>query len=218
MAKKNQKTDNQKETKATQATEETMEEKKAAAEKEENAEQSVEEEVEEAEKEAPEVEDDGAEPEEEAEEKSKEEELEEKLAAMNDKYMRLSAEYDNYRKRTLREKIDLQETARQDVFVQILPVIDDLERALASIDGAKDVTAVKEGMDLIYSKFTAFLNQQGVKPIDALNQELNTDHHEAVTKIKVDSKKKKGKVVDVIEKGYLLKDRVIRFAKVVIGE
>ncbi|MCF8224454.1 MAG: nucleotide exchange factor GrpE [Bacteroidales bacterium] len=170
------------------------------------------------EKETPSEEKNQMEQEEPAQKKTREDELEEKLADLQDKYLRLSAEYDNYRKRTLKEKIDMQEAVKEDVFVKILPVIDDLERALESIESAKEIEAVKQGMDLIYIKFTNFLNQQGVKEIDALGKELNTDQHEAVTKISVESKKKKGKVVDVIEKGYMLKERVIRFAKVVIGE
>ncbi|MEX0983238.1 MAG: nucleotide exchange factor GrpE [Bacteroidales bacterium] len=153
-----------------------------------------------------------------AEERTKEEELEEKLAELQDKYMRLSAEYDNYRKRTLREKMDLQELIREDVFTSILSVVDDLERAMESVKGAKDIDAVRAGMELIYSKFTKYLSGQGVKEIDAVGKELNTDQHEAITKIPVESKKKKGKVVDVVEKGYMLRDKVIRFAKVVIGE
>jgi len=156
--------------------------------------------------------------EQEEEVKSPEQLLEEKVADLQDKYLRLSAEYDNYRKRTLREKMELQENAREDIFVNILPVVDDLERALDMVESAKDIAAVKEGMKLIHTKFHNYLKQQGVKEIDAVDQVLDTDLHEAVTKIPVDSKKKKGKVVDVIEKGYMLRDKVIRFAKVVIGE
>lgn len=194
MAKKSQKTDKQEEIKEQEVVEETTE-------KQEDASAETEQE-----QEAP------------AEEKTKEEELEEKLAELQDKYLRLSAEYDNYRKRTLREKMDLQEGAREDIFVNILPVVDDLERAMDSVQSAKDLEAVKLGMELIHTKFSNYLTQQGIKEIDALNKELNTDLHEAVTKIPVESKKKKGKVVDVIEKGYMLRDKVIRFAKVVIGE
>ncbi|MCA1747210.1 MAG: nucleotide exchange factor GrpE [Bacteroidales bacterium] len=153
-----------------------------------------------------------------AEEKSKEQELEDKLAELQDKYLRLSAEYDNYRKRTLREKVELQEVIREDIFINILSVIDDLERAMEAVKSAKDIEAVKSGMELIHVKFSKYLSGQGVKEIDAMGKELDTDQHEAITKIPVDSKKKKGKVVDVVEKGYMLRDRVIRFAKVVIGE
>lgn len=152
------------------------------------------------------------------EEKSREQVLEEKLAELQDRYLRLSAEYDNYRKRTLREKFELIDGAKTEVLVNILPVVDDLERAMEAIKIAKDIEAVKAGMDLIHIKFSNYLTQQGVKEIDALNKELNTDQHEAITKIPVESKKKKGKVVDVVEKGYMLKDKIIRFAKVVIGE
>ena len=194
MVKKSQKTDKQEEIKEQEVAEETTEKQEEASAETEQ------------EQEAP------------AEEKTKEEELGEKLAELQDKYIRLSAEYDNYRKRTLREKMDLQEGAREDIFVNILPVVDDLERAMDSVQSAKDLEAVKLGMELIHTKFSNYLTQQGIKEIDALNKELNTDLHEAVTKIPVESKKKKGKVVDVIEKGYMLRDKVIRFAKVVIGE
>ena len=152
------------------------------------------------------------------EEKSKEQELEEKLAELQDKYLRLSAEYDNYRKRTLREKVELLEDSKSEVLVNILPVVDDMERAMEAVKTAKDIEAVKDGMKLIHTKFANYLAQQGIKEIEALGQELNTDQHEAITKIPVESKKKKGKVVDVIEKGYMLREKVIRFAKVVIGE
>jgi molecular chaperone GrpE len=153
-----------------------------------------------------------------AEEKSREQELEEKVAALQDKYLRLTAEYDNYRKRTLREKMELQEGVREEVFVNILPVVDDLERAMESVSQAKDIKAVKTGMELIHTKFTKYLAQQGVKEVEAKGLELNTDQHEAITKIPVENKKQKGKIVDVVEKGYMLRDKVIRFAKVIIGE
>jgi len=194
MTKKSQKTDKQKKEKVDKIVDEPLEEQ---------------------------VESDGDatdEQEEVAEEKSPEELLEEKVAELQDRYLRLTAEYDNYRKRTLREKMELQENAREDIFVNILPVVDDMERAMESIRQAKDLDAVKEGMELIHTKFSNYLKQQGIKEIEAIEQELDTDKHEAVTKIPVESKKQKGKVVDVIEKGYLLRDKVIRFAKVVIGE
>ena len=152
------------------------------------------------------------------EEKSKEVELEEKLAELQDKYLRLSAEYDNYRKRTMKEKVELLDGAKEEVLMHILPVVDDMERAMDVIKDAKDLNALKEGMNLIYNKFTGFLNQQGVKEIEALDKEFDTDIHEAITKIKVEDKKKSGKVVDVVEKGYKLREKVIRFSKVVIGE
>jgi molecular chaperone GrpE len=155
---------------------------------------------------------------EEKEEPKKEASAEEKLAELQDRYLRLSAEYDNFRKRTLKEKIDLQKSANENLLEAILPVADDFDRAMQSVDEAIDIKAVKEGMILISGKFLAFLKQQGVKEIEALNKEFDTDLHEAITKIPAPSKKLKGKVVDVIQKGYYLNDKVLRFSKVVIGE
>jgi len=155
---------------------------------------------------------------EEKEEPKKEPTVEEKLAELQDRYLRLSAEYDNFRKRTLKEKIDLQKSANENLLEALLPVADDFDRALQSVDEAKDIEAVKEGMKLISGKFLGFLNQQGVKEIEAQSKEFDTDLHEAITKIPAPSKKLKGKVVDVIQKGYYLNDKVLRFSKVVIGE
>ena len=152
------------------------------------------------------------------EEKKVEPTSEEQLAELQNKYLRLSAEFDNYRKRTLKEKMDLQIFAREDIISKVLPVVDDFERGMDSVEKATDIDAVKEGLKLIYTKFSGFLSQQGVKEIEALGKKLDTDLHEAITKIPVESKKKKGKVVDVVEKGYILRDMVIRYAKVVIGE
>jgi len=146
------------------------------------------------------------------------EELKKKLEEMSDKYLRLSAEYDNYRKRTLKEKMELTKSAGASVILALLPVIDDFDRALAHLDDAKDLEAIKEGILLIYSKFKEFLSQQGVAEIEATNQEFDTDHHEAITKIPAPAEDMKGKVIDTVEKGYMLNDKVIRFAKVVVGE
>ena len=148
----------------------------------------------------------------------KEPTAEEKLAELQDKYLRLTAEYDNFRKRTLKEKIDLQKSANVSLLESLLPVADDFDRALQSIDDAKDIAAVKEGLNLIAGKFNGFLGQQGVKEIKAVNKEFDTDLHEAITKIPAPTKKLKGKVVDVIQKGYYLNEKVLRYAKVVIGE
>jgi molecular chaperone GrpE len=137
---------------------------------------------------------------------------------LQDRYLRLSAEYDNFRKRTLKEKIDLQKRANENLLQAILPVADDFDRAMQSLDDAIDIEAVKEGMKLISGKFSAFLNQQGVKEIETVNKEFDTDMHEAITKIPAPSKKLKGKVVDVVQKGYFLNEKVLRFSKVVIGE
>jgi molecular chaperone GrpE len=155
---------------------------------------------------------------EEKDEPKKEPTAEEKLAELQDRYLRLSAEYDNFRKRTLKEKIDLQKSANENLLEAILPVADDFDRAMQSVDDAKDIKAVKEGMKLISGKFKGFLNQQGVKEIEAVKKEFDTDLHEAITKIPAPSKKLKGKVVDVVQKGYYLNDKVLRFSKVVIGE
>jgi len=144
--------------------------------------------------------------------------LNEKLAEIQDRYLRLSAEFDNYRKRTLKEKIEMTRTASESVLVKLLPVIDDFERGLKVMDSASDCNAMKEGMNLIYSKFKAFLDQNGIKEIDAMNKPFDVDLHEAVTKIPAPEENMKGTVIDVVQKGYLLTDKVIRFSKVVIGE
>ncbi|MCK4853037.1 MAG: nucleotide exchange factor GrpE [Bacteroidales bacterium] len=145
-------------------------------------------------------------------------ELEAALQEQKEKYLRLSADFDNYRKRTMKEKIELTKQAGEEIFARILPVLDNLERAMMSIEEAKDLEAVKEGMQLIYNLFTEYLGQQGVKEIEAMHQDFDTDVHDAVTKIPSPDKKLKGKVVDVIERGYFLNEKVLRYAKVVIGE
>jgi len=164
----------------------------------------------------------GADREEEEEEETEVEQSEptpeEKLAELQDRYLRLSAEFDNYRKRTLKEKIELQKNANMELLSALLPVADDFDRALQSVNEAKDIQAVKEGMKLISGKFQSFLNQHGVKEIDAKNKTFDTDLHEAITKVPAPEKKLRGKVVDVIQKGYFLNDKVLRFSKVVIGE
>lgn len=146
------------------------------------------------------------------------EELGQKLVEMNDKYLRLSAEFDNYRKRTLKEKMELTKSAGEQLLQNILPVVDNFERALKSMNMAKDIAALKEGVDLIYANFKNFLTQNGVKEIETENADFNTDIHEAVTTIPAPSPELKGKVLDCIEKGYYLNDKVMRFAKVVVGE
>ena len=140
------------------------------------------------------------------------------LDEMKDKYLRLSAEFDNYRKRSLREKMDMTKYASEDMLVSILPVFDDFERAMRSMDLSTDIDAVKQGLHLIYGKFNDFLKTKGVVEIEAVGKELNTDIHEAITKVPVQEDEKKGKIIDVIQKGYMLNDKVIRFSKVVIGE
>jgi len=141
-----------------------------------------------------------------------------KLAEMQDKYLRLSAEFDNYRKRTLREKMDIAKYAGEDILIKVLPFMDDFERALKHMESTTDCVALKEGIDLIYAKFDDFLKQYGVKEIESLNSSFNVDLHEAVAQVPVEEETKKGKVVDVILKGYYLQDKVIRHSKVVVGD
>ena len=144
--------------------------------------------------------------------------VEEKLAEMQDKYIRLSAEFDNYRKRTLREKIELSKYASEDTLLKIIPLMDDFERALQHMETSTEPVAIKNGIDLIYLKFSEFLKQNGIKEIEALNSNFNVDLHEAVSKVPVVENDLKGKVVDVVLKGYYLQDKVLRFSKVVVGE
>ena len=144
-------------------------------------------------------------------------ELQEKLNKLNDQYLRLAAEYDNYRKRTVKEKADLIKTASEKVLVDLLPVIDDFERALEHIEKSEDIEALKDGVKLIYNHFQKFLKQQGVEEIEALGQQLNTDFHEAVQQVPVENQEQKGKIVHIVQKGYKLYDKVIRHAKVVVG-
>jgi len=167
--------------------------------------------------------------EQEAEQAEKELAPEEKLQAeidkltkeeeeLKDKYLRLSAEFDNYRKRTLKEKTELILNGGEKAFTAVLPVIDDLERALATMQKATDVEAVKEGVSLIYNKFLQILGQNGVKPIETKEKELDTDFHDAIAIIDAPSEKLKGKILDCVETGYTLNDKVIRHAKVVVGK
>jgi len=155
----------------------------------------------------------------EAKKKAKKEKTDaEKLAELNDKYLRLTAEYDNYRKRTLKEKMELSKSAGEDVLQSLLPVIDDFDRALQSIDESQDIEAVKEGIHLIYNKLKDVMQQKGVKEVEAKDQEFDTDKHEAVSKIPAPSEEMKGKVVDVVQKGYYINDKILRYSKVVVGE
>lgn len=142
----------------------------------------------------------------------------EDAAQWRDKYVRLSAEFDNYRKRTLKEKMDLISSAGEEVIKALLPVMDDLERALDATRKSSDVEAVSEGVVLISNKLRDTLRARGLSEIDALGAELDTDLHEAVAKIPAPEKERKGKVVDVVQKGYKLHDKVIRYSKVVVGE
>jgi len=141
-----------------------------------------------------------------------------KCAELNDKNLRLMAEFDNYRKRTLKERIDLLKTASEKVLVDMLPLVDDFERGLKVMETSQDVQAVKDGVELIYSKFISFLLQNGVKPIPTENEVFDTQFHEAITTFPAPSEDMKGKIIDCAAKGYTMNDKVIRFAKVVVGE
>lgn len=146
-----------------------------------------------------------------------EEKLKFEVSELNDKYIRLYSEFDNMRRRSAKERIELTQTAGKDILLSLLPVIDDFERALNALEGDEN-KASREGIELIHSKFLNILTQKGLTPMDAMGKDFDPDIHEALTKIPAPSKDLKGKVVDVIEKGYTLQDKVIRFAKVVVGE
>lgn len=142
----------------------------------------------------------------------------EQIEEQKDKYLRLSAEFDNYRKRTMKEKAELILNGGEKSLSSILPVVDDFERAIKTMETATDVNAVKEGIELIYNKFLAVLAQNGVKVIETKDQPLNTDYHEAIAVIPAPSEAQKGKILDCVQTGYTLNDKVLRHAKVVVGE
>lgn len=145
------------------------------------------------------------------------EEIQGKMAEANDRYLRLAAEFDNYRRRTAKERMDLIALANENLVKDMLPIIDDFERALAAMKDSDDSASAKEGTELIYNKMVAFLKKNGVVEIDALGKEFDTDFHEAVAQFPVEEKKKKNTVIDVTQKGYTMGEKVIRYAKVVIG-
>ncbi len=142
--------------------------------------------------------------------------LKKQIADLNDKYLRTCAEYDNYRKRTIREKADLIKSAGSDILLSLLPVVDDFERAIAHMTDDADVAAVKDGVNLIYKKFNDYLAKRGVTEIETKGLPLDTNVHEAITMIPAPTPDMKGKILDCTEKGYMLGDKVLRFAKVVV--
>ena len=142
---------------------------------------------------------------------------ESKIAELQDKYLRQVAEFDNYRKRTIKEKADLILNGAEKTITAILPVLDDMERALKNMDKMEDVAAVKEGMDLIFQKFVKILGEQGVKRIETENADFNTDLHEAIAQVPAPSDEMKGKVIDCVKTGYTLNDKVIRHSQVAVG-
>ena len=141
----------------------------------------------------------------------------EELAKLKDSYLRLMAEYDNYRKRTIKEKADLIKTGGEKAFTGLLPVIDDFERAMKTLETASDLTAMKEGILLIYNKLMSYLKQNGVNPIESLGQIFDPEFDEAVAMIPVTDEEQKGKIIEKIQTGYTLYDKVIRHAKVVVA-
>ncbi len=154
----------------------------------------------------------------EAEELSIEESLTNQLAEANDKYARLFAEFDNYKKRTSKERVELIQTAGQGVISKLLPVLDDFDRALAAMSNAQDVEGIKQGIELVNNKFKKLLENEGLKEMETNGQPFDADFQEAITSIPAPSEDLKNKVIDTVEKGYFLNDKVIRFAKVVIGQ
>ena len=143
--------------------------------------------------------------------------LKERIAELEDKNLRMMAEFDNYRRRTNKEKLELMATAGERIFTEMLPLVDDFERAVAVMDKTNDIDAVREGIHLIQQKFIAFLDKQDVHAIETEGVDFNTDEHEAVTTFAA-GEEQKGKVIDCTQKGYKLGEKVIRFAKVVVGE
>lgn len=135
-----------------------------------------------------------------------------------DKYVRLYSEFENYRKRTAREKIDIITNASENVLKEIIPILDDFERAIANNENVEEISTIKEGFELIHNKIFKTLTNQGLTSMDSIGKSFDPDIHEAITKIPATKNKMKGKVMDVIEKGYTLNEKVIRFAKVVVGE
>ena len=146
------------------------------------------------------------------------EELKEKNVELNNKFIRLYSEFDNFRKRSLKEKNDLRKTASKEVIISLLPVVDDFERAMNSMDKNDDNKTLIDGVNLIYKKLLTTLKNRGMEAIKAIGKNFDTDFHEAITQIPAPKKSMKGKVVDEIEKGYLLEGKVIRYSKVIIGK
>ena len=143
---------------------------------------------------------------------------EEELELYKDKHLRMYSEFENFRRRSAKERIELMQNAGQEIISTLLPILDDFDRAKMANENSEDVAAIKEGMDLIYNKIFTLLSQKGLKPMDAIGKDFNSDDYEAIAKIPAPSKDLKGKVIDVTERGYYLNSKIIRHAKVVVGE
>ena len=146
------------------------------------------------------------------------EKLQAELQEQKDKYLRLFAEFDNYRRRTAKENIELRQTAGKEIIISLLDVLDDCDRAEKQMENDTDIEHVKEGAKLIFNKLRKVLQGKGLKEMHSVNKEFDVEKHEAITEVPVENQKQKGKVVDEIEKGYYLNDKLIRFAKVVVGK
>lgn len=142
--------------------------------------------------------------------------IQQELSIANDKYLRLYSEFDNYKKRNAKERMELIKNAGGDVIVSLLPVLDDFDRAIRSLDTATEINSVKEGVQLIHSKLNNLLNNKGLKPMDAKGKDFDPDLHEAITNVPTEDESQKGKIMDEVEKGYYLNDKVIRHAKVLV--
>lgn len=146
-------------------------------------------------------------------EKSKQE-----IGEWKDKFLRQVAEFDNFRKRSAKERLDLVQTAGKDVIVSLLDVLDDSERAQKQLETANDASAIKEGVTLVFNKLRNVLQSRGLKPMESIGKDFDPDMHEAITEVPAPNEKQKGKVLDEVQKGYYLNDKIIRFAKVVVGK
>ena len=144
--------------------------------------------------------------------------LKAELEESNNKFLRLYAEFDNYKRRTSKERIDYMQSAGKEVILSLLPILDDFERGLEAMNSASDVPSVKEGVDLIYQKLLSTLNQKGLKPMEVVGEVFDADFHEAIANIPVQDENQKGKIIEELQKGYLLNDKILRFAKVVTGQ
>lgn len=153
-----------------------------------------------------------------AEEVSEVDQLKNDLAVVNDKFVRLVAEFENYKRRTTRERIDLLETAGKDVIKSLLPILDDFDRSLKVMETAQEINSVKDGVVLVHQKLKNTLTQRGLKEVQSVGEPFDTDFHEAITDIPAPTDALKGRVIDEVEKGYTLNDKVIRFAKVIVGK
>jgi molecular chaperone GrpE len=144
--------------------------------------------------------------------------LKQKVEELNDKYLRLYAEFDNYKKRTIKERMELSKTAGSDIISALLPIVDDFSRAIKQTETSKDVNALQEGVKLIYQKLISILQSKGLRQMQSIGQPFNPELHDAITEVPAEDESMKGKVVDEIESGYYLNDKIIRHAKVIVGK